>query len=318
MLNLQMILLAMLEIYGLNTKVKVGSSWETVQKIHVKNGGTWTQVKRAYGKVGASWETTYEYEWVYEYSTGEHLDQDIDLISGIDKFHNVRIVIPSGTTIRSSLATGYALNTGSGYGGALTIENAGSILGAGGNGGDGGRGDQTSAAGNAGQDGQDGGSAINIQSDVRIINTGVIQGGQGGGGGGGGALSNNSSSARAGGGAGGGGYPYGQAGAITYNTYGPGGQGELNPTAAANATLTSSGSGGLGGYANAQSGFGGGSYAWGGGPSVSQGVRPNSGGAGGVAGANGTSSHQSSYAGTGGAAGSTGATYYNPSNFTIS
>jgi len=306
------------EIFGLSTKVKVGSSWETVQKIHVNAGGTWTQVKKTYGKVGASWETTYEYEWVYEYSATEHLNQDIDTISGIDKFHNVRIVIPSGATLRSTSATGSALHTGSNYSGTLTIENAGSILGAGGRGGDGGRGDRTSASGNAGQAGQNGGSAINIQSNVTIINTGVIQGGQGGGGGGGGALSNNSSTARAGGGAGGGGYPYGQAGAITYTSYGPGGQGELNPTAATAATLTSSGSGGRGAYANAQSGFGGGSYAWGGGPSVSQGSRPTSGGAGGVSGATGTSSHQSSYEGTGGAAGSTGAAYYNPNNFTIS
>ena len=51
--------MALTEICGLNTKVKVAGNWEAPHDIHVKLAGTWTKVKRGYSKVSGTWEQTY-------------------------------------------------------------------------------------------------------------------------------------------------------------------------------------------------------------------------------------------------------------------
>lgn len=78
-----------------------------------------------------------------------------------------RLVIDEDVVLGATSTSSYALSTGLGMGGTLTIENHGSIQGKGGN------------------PGAVGGSAINAQVDVRIENHGAILAGGGGGGKGG-------------------------------------------------------------------------------------------------------------------------------------
>ena len=201
--------------FGLNTKIKNNGSWVDAQP-HVKVGGTWQKVKKTYTKTGDAWKTGYEYEWLYTFADGVHTDVDIDTLAGIDKFHNVRIVIPNTATLVASATNTYALKTGSGYSGVLTIQNNGSILGRGGNGGNGGFGYSYNEIANA-TGGTSGGIAVHVESDVIIQNNGTIAGGGGGGG-----------------------HPYG--------TGGSGGSTTHSGTNGSAATLVDAGVGGVGGY----------------------------------------------------------------------
>jgi len=79
-------------IFGLSIKVKAGGAWQKA-KPHVKVGGNWKPVIRAYAKVSGIWQTTYEYEYIYTFSSGEHTNVDLDTL-GLDKTHNVRVIIP--------------------------------------------------------------------------------------------------------------------------------------------------------------------------------------------------------------------------------
>ena len=278
--------------FGLNTKIKNNDSWVDAQP-HVKVGGTWQKVKKTYTKTGDAWKTGYEYEWLYTFADGVHTDVDIDTLAGIDKFHNVRIVIPNTATLVASATNTYALKTGSGYSGVLTIQNNGSILGRGGNGGNGGFGYSYNEIANA-TGGTSGGIAVHVESDVIIQNNGTIAGGGGGGGGAEGYV--HVGTAYGGGGGGGGGHPYG--------TGGSGGSTTHSGTNGAAATLVDAGVGGVGGYDGT--------------------VRGGTGGAGGNAGADGsiggeiTGDHSHVIESTRGAGGLTGATYHNPSSYIIS
>lgn len=275
----------------MNIKTKVGGTWQTATP-HVKVSGTWEKVKKAYAKVGGSWQTTYEYEWVYTFSAGEHTDVDIDTLAGIDKYHNVRIVIPSNATLVASSTSTYALKTGSGYSGTLTIVNNGSILGRGGNGGNGGFGYSYNEIANA-TNGTAGGKAMYIESAVTIDNNGTLAGGGGGGGGAEGYV--HVGTAYGGGGGGGGGRPYGSGGS--------GGSTTHSGTNGSAGTLSSAGSGGTGGFDGT--------------------VRGGTGGSGGNAGSAGsiggeiTGDHSHVIESSRGSGGATGATYYNPSSFTV-
>jgi len=270
--------------FGLSIKVKVGGSW--VSSIpSVKVSGAWTKVKKAYAKVAGTWQTTYEYESVYTFSVDTHTDVDLDAL-GLDKYHNVRVVIPSGAVLVASTTSTYALKTGVGYSGKLTIENNGKILGRGGRGGHGGA-SSSSYPRLSGKTGTDGGVAIHIEAAVTIDNNSTLSGGGSGGGGTGGVsyyagLSN----AYVGGNGGGGGVPYG--------TKGIGGTG-TNSTGryGTDATLTAIGIGG----------------------GTTSPIAGN-GGAVGSAGIAGEAPPNGNY-GSSGAAGAAGATYYNPSNFTV-
>ena len=80
------------------------------------------------------------------------------------------LIINSGVEVGASNLSNYAINVPSGMGGTLTIQNAGTLSGAGGDG-------SSSGAGGAG------GTALYIASNnVTVTNTGTIRGGGGGGG----------------------------------------------------------------------------------------------------------------------------------------
>ena len=82
------------------------------------------------------------------------------------------LVINSGVELGATSTSNYALQVPSGMGGTLTIQNAGTISGAGGDG-------STSTSNNGGT----GGTALFIaSSNVTVTNTGTIRGGGGGGG----------------------------------------------------------------------------------------------------------------------------------------
>ena len=279
----------------MSIKAKVSGSYVTTTP-SVKVAGTWTKVKKVYAKRSGSWSTPlYEYEWIYTFSAAIHTDVDVDTISGIDKYHNVRIIIPSGATLVASSTSTYALRTGVGYGGTLTIQNAGKILGRGGRGGNGGTSGSGGNAGPAGTAGSAGGACIYIEHPVTITNTGTIAGGGGGSGGGGsGGGDSNWSNYYAGGGGGGGGAPYGAGG-----SQGSGSEGRTGSAGSA-ASLTSAGGGGAGSCHSEGCG--------------------SAGATGGAYGTNGSgaSSGTGSFASGGGGGGTAGATYYNPSSHAIS
>lgn len=91
-----------------------------------------------------------------------------DFTSNIPKL----LIINSGVEIGATSLSNYALTVPSGMGGTLTIQNAGTISGAGGDGST-----STSSAGGTG------GTALYIaSSNVTVTNTGTIRGGGGGGG----------------------------------------------------------------------------------------------------------------------------------------
>ena len=91
-----------------------------------------------------------------------------DFTSSIPKL----LIINSGVELGATSLSNYALFVPSGMGGTLTIQNAGTLSGAGGDG-------STSTSNNGG----DGGTALYIASNnVTVTNTGTIRGGGGGGG----------------------------------------------------------------------------------------------------------------------------------------
>jgi hypothetical protein len=173
------------ETFGLSIKSKVSGTWQDSHP-YAKVGGTWQRVLKAYTKVSGTWQTSYQWEYVYTYSSGEYTDQDFDNL-GLDKTNNVRVIVPSGTIIIASSTSTYAIKTGTGYGGNLIIENRGRILGRGGNGGNGGTSGSGGSAGAAGTAGQSGGNAIHVECPLYVYRIADVLAGGGGGGGGGGS-----------------------------------------------------------------------------------------------------------------------------------
>ena len=285
------------ETSGLSTKVKVSGAW-TDAKPHVKVGGTWTRVKKAYSKAGGSWDLTYEYESVYTLNTGEQVGTiDFDSLA-LDRYHNVRVVVPAGATLVAPSTSTYAVKTGTSHNAKITLENNGAIYGRGGNGGDAGY--RVSGSNSPSpQAGEDGGDAIHIESAITIINNGTIAGGGGGGGGGEGTYVYR----HAGGGGGGGGAPYGTGGVgKTTNGSAP----RANGATGATASLTTGGSGGRGAYTSSHNNL--------------EGGRGGAGGNVGNSGSNGgykVSGDSAQVTGVG-AGGLSGSAYYNPNSYTIS
>lgn len=288
---------AITEISGLSTKVKVSGAW-TDTKPHVKLNGAWSRVKIAYAKQGGTWEPTYEFESVYTLATGIQVGTiDFDSLS-LDRYHNVRVVVPSGATLVAPSTSTYAVKTGTSHNAKITLENNGVIYGHGGDGGDGGyRVDSQNMPDP--EDGFNGGTAVFIESNITVINNGTISGGAGGGGGGEGTYVYRHS----GGGGGGGGAPYGVGGiGRTTNGSTP----RANGVTGSTASLTTGGVGGRGAFCSTHNGL--------------------EGGAGGTGGNVGNSGSSGGYQAAGdvykvtgvGAGGSNGASYYNPSSFTIS
>lgn len=189
------------------------------------------------------------------------------------------LTINSGVIVSSSSTGSYALTVDTSWaaGDTVRINNAGVILG---RGGDGARG----ANENSGTSpGGSGGPALLIQRATSINNTNRIAGGGGGGGGGGGAYASAGKGYYGAGGGGGGGGIGGSSG-------GGGGSGAYSGTSGGGGTLTSNGGGGSGGNHNGQAVGGGGGSGGGYGSSGSNGggsspysVAPSSGGSGGAA-----------------------------------
>jgi len=126
----------------------------------------------------------------------------------------------AGTTIGSASTGAYALTINGSFPNGVRLNNAGVIIGRGGDGGAGGDVGGTGALWNVGSPGGAGGPAILASVSVSINNTGVIYGGGGGGGGSGGVRRTKASPgfayiAGAGGGGGRGGSAGGLAGTVT-------------------------------------------------------------------------------------------------------
>lgn len=165
-----------------------------------------------------------------------------DYFSTDDKRGQCTVTIDNGVYLVPSNSWSYGLHTGSYYNDfTLKIYNNGTIYGAGGAGGNG------RNSGGTGYNGSNGEAAIYLNTDIDLINTGIIAGGGGGGGAGGNAFDDDccgSSDEIAGGGGGGGGQCFGTGG--KGSTYGiDGKKGE-------NATFLNPGYGGAGGNHKSQ------------------------------------------------------------------
>ena len=190
-----------------------GGSYVTSNNTNVPTSGA-IDLADFYGAVKQSSVT------ISSNNTNRNVHTDLfggDFTSSIPKL----LIINSGVELGATSLSNYALYVPSGMGGTLTIQNAGTLSGAGGDG-------SSSGAGG------DGGTALYIASNnVTVTNTGTIRGGGGGGGKGSNGASNvdsNFSCIGGSGGAGGNGQGYdqsqsngGNGGArYAYLTYNPG------------------------------------------------------------------------------------------------
>jgi len=123
-------------------KIKDDDTFKEANEVHIKDGDTWKRTKKVHIKDDDTWKIAHESLATYTFTKdaapatdgayGVYTDIDLDdYFDADDKFWNCKVVIDSDVAI-------IALATGSGYGGTLTIENNGYILGHGGAGGDGG------------------------------------------------------------------------------------------------------------------------------------------------------------------------------------
>ena len=284
----------------MSIKTKVNGNWTEVSKAYVHTGSGFLQARAVFVKVDQNWVKSYEYEFVYTLASGAHDSIDLDDYT-LDKFHNVRFIVPSDAQVIATNTSTPAIKTGTGYGGKLIIENHGKIYGRGGSGGDGG--DSNSSTAYDGANGADGGNAILLECDLTVENNGTILGGGGGGGGGGGAHDYDSSSGdeHAGGGGGGGGAPFGFGG-------NRGSGSGVQATAGGFGNFETASSGGNGGFDDEGSVFSDGN---------AEGGDGGAGGAVGQAGSSGSTAVQGSTRKSGGTGGAAGQAYYNPNGFTL-
>ncbi|QIG67222.1 hypothetical protein EVB35_042 [Rhizobium phage RHph_TM34] len=151
--------------------VKQAGAWSTVQNLYVNQSGVWVPVQYAYVKNAGAWVQYYSSEVVVTLAANTNNVNISTLFTSAvwTSSTNKRVVINSGVTIGSTSSGTPAMRTGVSWGGLLTIENAGTIQGAGG-------------AGNSGAGGH---ALIADASGVIVKNTGIIRSGGGGGGHGG-------------------------------------------------------------------------------------------------------------------------------------
>lgn len=149
--------------------VKNAGAWKPVKKIWVKDAGVWKPVRRGFVRDAGAWKQYFQDEVPHVLTdylpqvNAQNLFLPEDWANPI---LNKRIVIPATMGMWSYTVGVAALNTGTGRGGKLIIDNAGDILGAGGL-----------------PNGGEGGFAMYVpQSGVIINNSGLIGGGGGGGG----------------------------------------------------------------------------------------------------------------------------------------
>ena len=135
----------------MSLKVNDGGTWKEPTEVSVKDGSTWKKSKVVWVNDSGTWKKAYERLRTYTFtkagapttdgSYGVYTDINLDdYFTSADKLWNCKVVIDSDVAIVASSTSAFALTTGSGYGGTLTIENNGYILGRGGNGGAGGTG----------------------------------------------------------------------------------------------------------------------------------------------------------------------------------
>lgn len=149
--------------------IQRNGTWTNADTLNIKDAGVWKQVNEAYIKQAGAWVLAYAAE-VVAVVTNSINNLSIQSLFAPDDWASTtkkkRVVINAGVTVGSTNAGTPALQTGTARGSILTIENKGTIAGAGG-------------AANGGA----GGHAMNVQqASVTVINTGNIYGGGGGGG----------------------------------------------------------------------------------------------------------------------------------------
>lgn len=150
---------------------KQAGAWSTVQSLYVKQSGVWVPVQNAYVKNAGAWVEYYSSEVVVTIAANTTNVNISSLFTPTvwTSSTNKRVVINSGVTVGSTTPGTPAMRTGVGWGGGLSLDNAGTIQGAGG-------------AANSGA----GGHALYADTTGCIVrNTGIIRSGGGGGGRGG-------------------------------------------------------------------------------------------------------------------------------------
>jgi len=222
--------------------------WDTANQVHAYDGTAWKKCKRVLVYDGTNWQEKHRSLTTVTIDVDTNQVDLATLLTTAEKFYDVEVIINSDVIIYSNNATEPALKTGeaSDYttGATLKIINNGNIYGAGGTGGNGG-----SASSGNGFDGDAGGTALHLETNITLTDSGSILGGGGGGGGGAGANDNQSTSSHdyAGGGGGGGGQSFGTGG-IRNSTCS--GSGCISPSVDGTiGTLTTAGDGGAGAVA---------------------------------------------------------------------
>ncbi len=121
---------------AIRTSIKEGGVWKDAKDIYIKDGGTWKRGKSVYIKDSGTWKKTHSSTWSYTF-TSNATNVNISQLAGIDPFYDIEITINPGVYIYSTDVNTYAMRTGTGFGGILTVINNGYIYGAGGKGGQG-------------------------------------------------------------------------------------------------------------------------------------------------------------------------------------
>jgi hypothetical protein len=155
---------------------KQAGAWSTVQSLYVKQSGVWVPVQNAYVKNAGAWVEYYSSEVVVTIAANStNVNLSTLFTSAVwTSSTNKRVVINAGVTIGAT-STGFAaVRTGTGWGGILTLQNAGTIQGAGGAG--------PSAPGGWALLADSGGLIVNNSGTIRSGGGGGGNGGSGGGG----------------------------------------------------------------------------------------------------------------------------------------
>jgi hypothetical protein len=155
---------------------KQAGAWSTVQSLYIKQSGVWVPVQNAYVKNAGAWVEYYSSEVVVTIAANStNVNLSTLFTSAVwTSSTNKRVVINAGVTIGAT-STGFAaVRTGTGWGGILTLQNAGTIQGAGGAG--------PSAPGGWALLADSGGLVVNNSGTIRSGGGGGGNGGSGGGG----------------------------------------------------------------------------------------------------------------------------------------
>lgn len=146
-------------------------AWATVQDLYIRQSGVWVPVQQAYVRNAGAWTEYYAAEVVVTIAANS-TNVNISALFTSDDWTSVkkkRVIVQSGVTIGSTSPGTPAMQTGTGWGGQLTLDNNGTIQGAGG----------------VLNSGIGGGALFANAAGLIVNNTGIIRSGGGGGGRGG-------------------------------------------------------------------------------------------------------------------------------------